>query len=81
MLVERSVPVNDWLKCTTMGIVARPQKTVVFAEFPKLDSKIRVLITTVAFGMGVNIPDISYVLHWGVPITVVAYWQEVGRCA
>ena len=53
----------------------------IFAEFPKLDSKIRVLITTVAFGMGVNIPDISYVLHWGVPSTVVAYWQEVGRCA
>ena len=53
----------------------------IFSEFPKTDSTIRVLITTVAFGMGVNIPDIAYVLHWGVPSTTVAYWQEVGRCA
>ena len=39
------------------------------------------VITTLAFGMGINIPDIDYVVHWGPPRNVLLYWQEVGRCA
>ena len=50
------------------------------AEFPKKDSIIRCLVSTVAFGMGINIPDIKYVVNWGVPSSATTYWQEVGRC-
>jgi superfamily II DNA helicase RecQ len=50
-------------------------------EFPKKESVIRCLVSTVAFGMGINIPDIRYVVNWGVPSSVTTYWQEVGRCA
>lgn len=49
-------------------------------EFRKNDSSIRCLLSTVAFGMGIDIPDIKFVIHWGESQTVVQYWQEVGRC-
>ncbi|XP_067668372.1 uncharacterized protein [Haliotis asinina] len=35
--------------------------------------------TVTAFGMGVDIPDVELVIHWGVSTTVLDYWQEVGR--
>ena len=50
-------------------------------QFCEKESNIRCIITTVAFGMGISIPDISYIIHWGPPQDVLTYWQEVGRCA
>lgn len=44
-------------------------------------STLRILISTVAFGMGVNVPDIGIVVHWGLPSSALNYWQETGRCA
>ena len=34
---------------------------------PNPSSSLRVLIATVAFGMGVNLPDVHYVIHCGPP--------------
>jgi hypothetical protein len=51
----------------------------ILEEFTKADSNIKVLISTVAFGMGVNITDIDIVVHWGLPTSPLSYWQEVGR--
>lgn len=49
--------------------------------FPKPSSPIRCLIASAAFGMGVDIPDIELVIHWGASSSVLNYWLEVGRCA
>ena len=49
-------------------------------EFTQEDSKIRCLNATIAFGMGMDVPDISYVVHWGAPDSIVTYAQELGRC-
>ena len=48
-------------------------------EFSSSDSKIRCIVATVAFGLGMDIKDIELVIHWGESDSVLAYWQEVGR--
>ena len=43
-------------------------------------SKIKILFVTVAFGIGVDVPNIRRVIHIGVPHTIEEYFQEAGRC-
>ena len=54
-------------------------KEYVQSEFSKQDSHIRILISTIAFGMGIDIPDVRRVVHWGISNNSLCYWQEVGR--
>ncbi|CAE7239063.1 wrn, partial [Symbiodinium pilosum] len=39
----------------------------------------RVMVATVAYGMGVHFPDVRRVYHLGSPWTVEDYWQQIGR--
>ena len=48
-------------------------------SFKEADSKLRVIVCTIAFGMGVEVPDVLQVIHWGRSSTVMGFWQEVGR--
>lgn len=60
------------------GLSSPDQKSIV-ENFTKTDSVIRFMICTIAFGLGVNIPDVRFVLHWGICDSALQYWQEVGR--
>ena len=54
-------------------------KEAILDCFVKEDSVLRVVFATVAFGMGLDIPDISQVIHVGLPAEIELYVQESGR--
>lgn len=44
-----------------------------------MNGQTKIVVATVAFGMGLNKPDIRSVIHYNMPGTFESYVQEVGR--
>ena len=73
----------SWL--TTQGFIALPYHAGLPAEERAahqarfLREEAIVMVATIAFGMGIDKPDVRFVAHLDLPKTIEAYYQETGR--
>jgi ATP-dependent DNA helicase RecQ len=83
LTVRDSERLAEWLKA--QGIDAEPyygaMETVhrEALENRLLNNNVKVLVATVALGMGFDKPDLGFVIHFQRPASVVHYYQQVGR--
>lgn len=59
------------------GVEERERKLQVEADL--LANRLKVVVATTALGMGYDKPDLSFVIHFQMPGSVVGYYQQVGR--
>ena len=80
--------VTEWLQINSIdakayhaGISDRGDGSSVKEELEQqlLNNEIKVLVATVALGMGFDKPDLGFVIHFQRPASVVHYYQQVGR--
>ena len=65
--------VDMYTSCTDPSI-----KETIIMQFTKLETP-RILIATIAFGMGIDCPSVRQVMHFGAPHDLESYIQETGR--
>ena len=71
--LDEAFPVCMFHRCTPEKC-----KQIVLDEFSKQTSFVRIVVATCALGMGVNIPDIGTVVHYGLPSDIESYCQDIG---
>ncbi|HEV2494942.1 MAG TPA: RecQ family ATP-dependent DNA helicase [Terriglobia bacterium] len=83
LTIRDSEHLADWLK--SQGIDAEPYNGAMETELREalenrlLKNEVKVLVATVALGMGFDKPDLGFVIHFQRPASVVHYYQQVGR--
>ena len=74
--------VAEWLKTRGYNVEAYTSETGECREeleLSLLNNQVQALVATTALGMGYDKPDLAFVIHYQMPGSVVAYYQQVGR--
>lgn len=82
LTVRDANQVADWLKTQGFNVEAYTGETGDRREELEqalLNNQVKALIATTALGMGYDKPDLAFVIHYQMPGSVVAYYQQVGR--
>lgn len=82
LTIRDALEVAAWLRSRGMAVEAytgqsgdlRPQ-----LETDLMHNRVKALVATTALGMGYDKPDLAFVIHFQMPGSVVAYYQQVGR--
>lgn len=82
LTIRDAYQVADWLKSRGFNVEAYTGETGDRRELLEqalLDNQVKALVATTALGMGYDKPDLAFVIHYQMPGSVVAYYQQVGR--
>ena len=82
LTVRDANQVADWLKTRGFNVEAYTGETGDRREELEqalLHNRVKALVATTALGMGYDKPDLAFVIHYQMPGSVVAYYQQVGR--
>lgn len=80
---EKTKQLSDYLNALGYKAVfyhaALSKKLKDEAQIGFTDKSIKIMCATIAFGMGIDIPDIRYVIHTDAPDSFESYQQQIGR--
>jgi len=82
LTVRDANQVANWLKSRGHNVEAYTGETGERREQLEqalLNNQVKALVATTALGMGYDKPDLAFVIHYQMPGSVVAYYQQVGR--
>lgn len=71
--------INDFgIKCESYhaGITDKKRNEI---QQGFIDGNYKCIVATIAFGMGINIPNVRLVIHYNCPKNMESYYQEIGR--
>ena len=75
--MSRSGRKQRWIaECYHAGLSMEARKRI---QSNFMSGKLRIIVATVAFGMGLNKPDVRAVIHYNMPKSFESFVQEIGR--
>jgi len=72
--ISRFRLVDMFTACTSVDV-----KEDIVKSFAKPKGRLRIIVVTVAFGMGMDCSNVQRIIHWGPPSDIESYVQETGR--
>jgi len=82
LTIRDALMVTQWLQSQGIVVESYTGKTGDGREALEqalLNNDVKALVATTALGMGFDKPDLAFVIHYQMPGSVVAYYQQVGR--